>query len=85
METPIVTPFYLDKGLWIALLTPVLLFISSRLGLHLDAAEIVGMVLPVVAYVVAHKWKTTVLTKQAMLSAASDAGKAADPAAVLNQ
>jgi hypothetical protein len=53
-----VTPWYLDKALWVmvfgVLLTPVL----KKFGVALNIEEVVGLVLPIVAYVIAHKWKS---------------------------
>jgi hypothetical protein len=76
-----VTPFYLDKGLWVSVLTPVLLWLNQKFGLALDAATIIGMVLPVVAYVIGHKWKSSNIAV-AQVQAAS---AAAAPAAELNK
>ncbi len=68
---PIVTPFYLDKALWVTVLTPLLAFIASKLGISLDPIVVVGLILPIVSYIVMHKWKT------ATLQAATIAGAAA--------
>jgi len=64
METPPdVTPFYLDKAFCLLFLVPLFAFINAKFGLNLDATVIVGMLLPVVAYIVMHKWKTAQLAK----------------------
>lgn len=60
---PIVTPFYLDKSLWLAVLSPLLAMISKRLGLNLEPSEVVALVLPVVVFIVSSKWKQTSLQK----------------------
>lgn len=57
-EQPVVTPFYLDKGLWVAFLTPILALLNQKFGLALDATALVAIVLPAVAYILGHKWKT---------------------------
>lgn len=82
---PIVTPFYLDKGIWLAVLTPILLFVSTKLGINLDPATIIGLILPIVAFIVMHKYKTTVLTKQAMVAAAEAVPDAASAAKELSK
>jgi hypothetical protein len=75
-----VTPFYLDKGLWVSVLTPVLLWLNQKFGLALDAATIIGMVLPVVAYVIGHKWKSSAIAVAQVQAAAA----AKDPGPTLN-
>lgn len=59
--TPIVTPAYLDKALWLGVLGPVLAIASNKLGINLNAGELVGVMLPIVSYIVMHKWKTGML------------------------
>jgi nucleoside permease NupC len=81
MEQSAVTPPWLDKGLWVAVLTPVLLFLNQKFGFALDAMTIVGMVLPVVAYIVGHKWKSGTIVA-AQLAAKAAAG---DPAPTLSK
>lgn len=77
-ETPVVTPFYLDKGLWVAFMTPVLLLLNQKFGLALDPTALVAIVLPAVGYILGHKWKTgTIQAAQAnVLSAQAEAAKA---------
>lgn len=87
METPAInTPFYLDKALWLVVVTPILLLLNSKFGTALDPTTVAGIVVAVVAYIVAHKVKTTVLTNTAM-KLANDAGAAAvaAPATGLNK
>lgn len=55
---PLVTPPWLDKGLWVAVLTPVLLAVSQQFGFTMDPVSLVSLVLPAVAYIIGHKWKT---------------------------
>ena len=60
MEQPsVVTPFYLDKSLWIATFTMLCTLVNSKFGTRFDAAEVVGLVLPCVAYIVGNKWAST--------------------------
>jgi hypothetical protein len=77
MEPSAITPAYLDKGLWVAVLTPVLLWLNQKFGLTLDAVTIVGLVLPVVAYILGHKFKAaTIAAAQVAASAAAKAPEA---------
>lgn len=75
-----ITPFYLDKGLYVAVLTPLALLLNQKFGLALDPIVIVGLVLPIVAYIIGHKYKS------ATIAAAQVAGAAAaqDPTKALN-
>ena len=77
-NTPNVTPFYLDKALWVAFLAPVLLILNQKFGITLDASVIVGLILPIASYVVMHKWKTATL-------AAADKAAVAAVAAVKDE
>lgn len=61
MNEPVVTPPWLDKALWLAVLTPVCLLLSSKIGIELTAGDVVGLLLPIVSYIVMHKWKTAKL------------------------
>jgi hypothetical protein len=56
-------------------------FLNQKFGLALDAGQIIGMVLPVVIYIVSHKWKSGTIAA-AQVAAAS---AAAAPAAELNK
>jgi hypothetical protein len=58
------TPPWADKALWLAVLTPILTALSAKLGVQLDPAALVGLVVPVVVYIAAHKWKTTTLARE---------------------
>ncbi len=60
------TPFYLDQTFWIALLTPVLLALSKHFGVNLDPATLVGMVMPILAYIIGHKWHLVSVTNAAI-------------------
>jgi hypothetical protein len=52
----------------------VLLFLNQKFGLALDAMTIVGFVLPIVAYIVGHKYKAaTIAAAQVAASAAAKA------------
>lgn len=72
-NTPINTPFYLDKSLWVLILAPIFGFVSKKLGITLDPAEVVALVLPILAFIIGNKWKTTVLQKAQIQSAAAGA------------
>lgn len=56
---PVNTPAWLDKSLWVCVLTPILLFVNAKFGTGLDAATIAGIVIPVLLYVVTHQWSKT--------------------------
>lgn len=73
-----VTPWYADKSLYAAVLTPVFLLLNQKFGLTLDPVVVIGLVLPVVAFIVGHKWKSGVISvAQVAAKAAADApGKA---------
>lgn len=60
---PDVTPFYLDKALWLMLLGPLIAILNAKLNLGLSAEQVVAVILPIVAYVVMHKVKTMQLQK----------------------
>ncbi len=63
---PIVTPWYLDKALYVTLLAPLaaslVAILNSKTGLGLDpvivTALIAGVIVTGVGYIAAHKWKT---------------------------
>lgn len=76
---PVVTPFYLDKAVWMAVLAPLLALANQKWGLALDATSLIALVLPVVAYIIMHKWKTATL----QVAQAAGAAAAADPKSVL--
>lgn len=69
---PIHTPPWLDKSLWLVLITPFFLFMNANLGIRLDATELAGLVLPIVAYIAGNKWKTGTLQARAMQYVALD-------------
>lgn len=71
---PNVTPWYLDKGLWVTFLTPLFLLVNQKFGLALNAEMLAGIVLPIVAYIVMHKWKTATLQLADKNAAAAVAG-----------
>lgn len=75
-----VTPFYLDKGLYVALLTPVAAVLNQKFGIALDPIVVVGLMLPIVGYILGHKWKSGTIAAAQVAGAA--AAKA--PAGALN-
>ncbi len=85
MPDPIVTPWYLDKAFWLVLLTPLCAILASKLGVSVNPAEAVALILPVVAYILGHKWKTATLqaAKMAGQTAAGSVTDQAQAAAVL--
>jgi hypothetical protein len=75
-----VTPFYLDKGLWVAVLTPIVAVLNQKFGLTLDPLALIGILLPIGLYIVGHKWKSgTIAAAQVAAQTA-----AAAPAKPLN-
>ncbi len=77
----VVTPFYLDKAVWAMVLTPIFVLLNAKFGLALDPLAIIGLVLPVVAFILGHKWKTGTLQSAAI---AAGAAAAKDPGPVIN-
>lgn len=74
-----VSPWYTDKGLFVAVLTPLAVILNQKFGLALDPVAIVGLVLPVVIYIAGHKFKAaTIAAAQVAAQAAAVA-----PAATL--
>lgn len=92
-QKPIVTPFYLDKGIWAMILGPLFAIINKKFNLGLSAEEVASTMLPLVTYIVMHKWKTKSLQSQAVVlnvpasPEAKAAGLAAaqDPMSVINK
>lgn len=68
---PINTPFFADKSLWVVVLSFILPFIGKKLGVEFNIAEIAGFVATCIAFVAGNKWKTGMLTKEAMAAKAS--------------
>lgn len=66
-----VTPFYLDKALWVGVLAPVLLFVNQKFGTALDATSLVALLLPIVAYIIGHKWKSGTIAAAQVAGAAA--------------
>lgn len=75
------TPWYLDKGMYVLVLTPVLLMLNQKFGLTMSAEAIVALVLPAVAYILGHKWKSAQVQVAAIKAGAA---AAVDPARVVN-
>lgn len=57
-----ITPFYKDKALYVTILGVLLQPLSAKLGIALDPAQVYGLFAALIAYVIAHKWKSAVLT-----------------------
>lgn len=73
MEVQAVTPWYQDKALYLAVLTPLCLLLSKKLGLALSAEELAALLMPVVAFIVGHKWKSgTIASAQVAASAPTE-------------
>jgi hypothetical protein len=58
MESQSVTKWYLDKSLYLTVLGILLPLISKWIGFELDTEKVAAILIPVVAYVVAHKVKS---------------------------
>jgi hypothetical protein len=58
MESQSQTPFYLDKGLYVAVLAMILPVLSAKLGIQLDAEKLAGIILSAMTFIVAHKVKS---------------------------
>lgn len=60
-----VTPAWLDKGLWVAILAPCLALANQKWGMTLDAGQLAGILIPFAAYIIGHKWKAgTIMAAQ---------------------
>lgn len=83
METdplpPPVTPWYLDKAFYALLMFIVGMIanvIASKWGYRLNTEEIVGFAMVVVSFIAGHKWKSGMLQREMIASAAvKPAGK----------
>jgi hypothetical protein len=53
-----VTPWYLDKALYVMVFGAILPFVSTAIGIPLDPEKVIALVIPVVAYIIAHKAKS---------------------------
>jgi hypothetical protein len=89
IPTQSVSAWYLDKGLWVMLLGVLLPFISKWLGVTLDPTKVAAYVIPIVAYILAHKAKSgAVLVAEIKARAATALGPTpttpADAAALIN-
>ena len=76
-----VTPFYLDKAVWVAVLSPLFLWLNQKFGLTMDAGQLAALALPIVAYILGHKWKSGVISVAQVNAQAA----AVAPAAQLNK
>lgn len=73
-----VSPWYTDKALYLTVLSVLLPFVSKLVGFQLDPEKVAMFLVPVVAYIVAHKWKAgTVLVAE--IEAKAKAQLAAQP------
>lgn len=81
-DAPDVTPPWLDKGLWVAVLTPLCAFLAAKVGFWIDPMVLTASLLPLVAYVWGHKYKTAQL-RAARINAAAAVTTQAQAAAVL--
>ena len=67
---PVATPAWLDKSLWLVVLGGLFLILNKVFGTSLDAAEVTGLVLPLVVYIVTSKWKQASVLKTAIATRA---------------
>lgn len=81
MESKAITPFYLDKALWVVVFTPLVAIAARKFGLDLNAEELVGIILPAVVYAVTHKWKSGAIAVAEIKAAAAQAPVVTTPAA----
>ena len=65
-------------------LTPLCALLASKLGITVNAEEVIGLVLPVVVYIVSHKFKTASLQKTAMQAGAAAPATPPAPGAGVN-
>lgn len=62
MNTKAITPILQDKALWVTVLGVLLQPLSAKLGITLDPSQVYGLAFLLVSYVVAHKWKSAMIT-----------------------
>lgn len=83
MDSQSITPWYLDKNLYVTVLGMILPMLSAKLGVQLSADKIAGLVLLVVTFVSAHSWKSAVILlkelEQKALSKVTDPAPAVKP------
>lgn len=66
------TPWYLDKAFYLTILGFLLPIINSKFNLGLSATEVVAVMLPIVAFIAGHKWKSgSVLTAEIQAKSAA--------------
>lgn len=70
-EAPDITPPWLDKGLWVAVLTPLCALLAAKLGLYIDPVVLAAALLPLALYVLGHKNKTALLQAARINAAAA--------------
>lgn len=81
-DTRVNTPTLLDKRLWVAVFTPILIILSKKFGIVLDATEIVTMVLPIVTFIAMSSWKSKSLAQTAIEAGAAAAATPTAPGVV---
>jgi hypothetical protein len=85
MDSQAVTPWYLDKGIWVTFIALIFTVLNQKFGWTLNAEEIVGLMMPVVAYIVMHKYKSgRVLVAEIQANAATTAAAPGDAAGKVN-
>lgn len=78
------TPIWLDKGFYAMFLAPLFAILNSKFGLNLNATELLGLIMPVIVYIVSHKWKTSQIITAQIAAQASSAGAIAQNAASIS-
>lgn len=91
METPIVTPWYMDKAIYAKLFLPVAVmacaWLNGKLPVPLSPETLSllvgGLCASAVTYIAAHKWKTGTLQRAQIVASAVSSADPSDPAAGL--
>lgn len=75
-DTPIITPWWQDKGLYVVLLFVVTMIcnkVTAKWGVALNPEEIVSFAVVCLGFIGGHKWKSATLQKAEMAGAAASA------------
>jgi hypothetical protein len=68
---PAVTPFYLDKSLYVTILTPICVMVAKKYGVQLNTEEIASFMALAMSFVVGHKWKSGTIAAEQVKAAAA--------------
>lgn len=73
-----VTPFYLDKGIYVLVLSFLAPIVAQKFGVQLDVSQIAAFAVTCAAFIIGHKYKTAQIV-------VANSGDAADKAQALTE